>query len=123
MPDDPDDYLSANPKPLPAGYKTPAALAHYENYIPVAVRRAALRANHKGRGIASGRRKHRATGARKGPRIDDTELARHVYRLIQEYLLSRVDAERELAEALRSAEGIDNKSARARIRRAMRKLG
>jgi hypothetical protein len=121
--DAPDEYLGEKATPLPAGYKTPKALAHYENYIPVAVRRAALRANHRVRGITSASRKHRATGGRKGPRIDDTDLGRHVFRLVQEYLLSRIEAERELAGALVSAEGVDNKSARARMRRALRRLG
>jgi len=108
--------------PLPPGYTTPQALVRYENFIPLAVRRAALRANHLVRGNASAQRKHRATGGRKGPHIDDTELARHVYRRVREYLLSQIEAERELADALASAECIDKKSARVRIRKALGKL-
>jgi hypothetical protein len=41
----PDEYLSDNPKPLPAGYKTPEALAQYEPFLPEAVRRAGERAD------------------------------------------------------------------------------
>jgi hypothetical protein len=122
MSDAPDDYLSETIKPLPRGYKTPDALAHYENYIPVPVRRAALRANHRVRALTA-KRKHRTTGKPKGPHVDDTDLARHVYRLIQEYCLSRIEAERRLARALASAEHITEKAAWARVRRAMWKLG
>jgi hypothetical protein len=116
----PEDYLSNEIKPLPAGTKTPEALIHYENYIPIAIRRAALRANYKARGIQ--KRKHRPNGLSKGPKIDDSDLARHYYRLIQEYRLGPDEAAQELARALHQAEGIEEKSARVRLRKALGKL-
>jgi hypothetical protein len=116
----PDGYLSANPTPLSPGTKTPDELANYENYIPTAVRKAALRANHKVRGFR--KRKHRKTGRRRGPQIDDSELAQYCLRLMDEYRLTRIQAEREVADALAEAQSIELKSARARVRRAMRNL-
>jgi hypothetical protein len=104
----------------PEAYKTPEGMEHYENYIPIAVRRAALRANYKARGIQ--KRKHRPNGLSKGPKIDDSDLARHYYRLIKEYRLSPDEAAQELARALHQAEGIEEKSARVRLRKALGKL-
>jgi hypothetical protein len=120
--DAPGDFLSDSAQPLPAGTKTPEALVYYENYIPIAVRRAALRANHKARSFQNQNRKHRTTGRSRGPKVDDTDLARHVHRLIQDGL-DRLEAQRELAAALARAEIIDPKSAQTRVRKALRKLG
>jgi hypothetical protein len=114
-------YLSDEINPLPAGTKTPEALVQYENYIPIAVRRAALRANFLARGFA--KRPHRRNGRRKGPKTDDTDLARHYFRLIQDYQLSPDEAAQELARALHQAEGVKEKSARVRLRKAIGKLG
>jgi hypothetical protein len=119
----PEDYLRDEVRTLPAGTKTPEALVQYENYIPIAVRRAALRANFRVRGLCKSRRPHRPTRRTRGPKIDDTDLARHYYRLIEEYRLSPDEAARELARVLHQAEGIDEKSARVRLRKAVRKLG
>jgi hypothetical protein len=105
----------------PEAHKTPERMEHYENYIPIAIRRAALRANHKARGIKK-RGKHRPNGLSKGPKIDDSDLARHYYRLIQEYRLGPDEAAQELARALHQAEGIEEKSARVRLRKALGKL-
>lgn len=116
-----DEYLSADPLKKPPS-QTPPGYEHFENYIPIAIRRAALVANHKARTVQK-TRKHRATGRSRGPKVDDSALARHVHRLMQDYLLERIDAERELAAVLAYAENIELKTARARIRRAMRKLG
>src|SRR5690242_4706801 len=78
----PDEFLSANQQ-IPRRAETPAGYEQFENYIPIAVRRAALRANHKARSVQK-TRKHRSTGRPRGPKKDDTALARHVHRLMQD---------------------------------------
>jgi hypothetical protein len=145
-PRDAAEYLSGDATPLPAGFKTPDALAQYENSIPDQVRRVAKRADKLARAAAGQtsidraqqhprrpnvwwffavprRRKHRATGMRKGPRPDYAGLARAVYKLIADRGMIRADAERYVARSLFEPAGITEKSARARIRRALRRLG
>jgi hypothetical protein len=129
----PDDYLSGTAAPLPPGHKTPAAMAHHENHLPAAVRRATLRVEELAREVVEQKdvvekppvdraqrrprrpgvwwfialprlRKHRPTGRRKGPHVNDTGPARAASRLIAEW-------------------GMPKLHARARLRRAIRRLG
>jgi hypothetical protein len=111
----PDGYLSARQTPLPAG----AQSREWEPPLPVAVRRSALRANHHVRGFQSSRRAHRPTGRPQGPHIDDTCIAREVLWYQREYQMEELEARRLLAAAIADAEGIELKSALARVRRAL----
>jgi hypothetical protein len=147
--DDPDSYLSDNPTPLPPGYKAPDALAQYENSVPTPVRRAAARADDLAHEVVSQapvgsaaqrwaarhnvwwfirvppKRRHRKTGNAKGRHAnDDTGLARAVYKLIAHRGMDRMQAERYVTRSLFAPLiGITLKAARARIRRALRRLG
>jgi len=142
----PEDYISDEIKPLSAGYETPEALAQYQPFIPEPVRRAAELGDKLAREAAGEapagyttprprrpevwwfidlrrRRKHRVTRGRKGPRIDDADLARAVHKLVAGRGTDRMDAERAVAQSLYEVVNIELKAARARIRRALRKLG
>jgi len=102
-------------------YRLRTKSPEYDNPIPVAVRRMALRADHLVR-AQSQQRKHRSTGRPRGPRRDDQAIAREVRWYESDYLMSRIDAMKLLAGALASAERIEVKSAMARVRRALRKF-
>jgi hypothetical protein len=117
-----EDYLSKNAALLPAGPKTPDALQKYENFIPAPVRQEELRAKHLSRQFYSEHRKHRETQKPRGPHINDEDIVHDVARYVEEYGIERSKADQILANALAKAECIELETARARIRRARRKL-
>lgn len=142
-----EDYLGNEIKPLPAGAKTPKALIRYENYAPIAVRKAALQAEalYKAQGIQrhkTGRpsgpnstrlagvfltaapdqrpRKHRATGKSRGrPGVGDVGLARAVYVLMKRPGIAKDTAIKALAQWLVKTERVTFKAARERVYRAL----
>ena len=110
-----DEFLSANTCHDSQRVYRP----EYDPPLPIAVRRLALRANHKIRSIQ--RRRHQRTGRTPGPRRDDQGVAREVLWYERDYGMSRIAAMSLLAEAIAAAESIELKSALARVRRALRK--
>lgn len=82
-------------------------------------RRSVLLADHKVRAVQAGRRRHRSTGLRPGPRRDDRAIAREVRWYERDYLMPRNKAMRLLAHAIAGGEHIEMKSAMARVRRAL----
>jgi hypothetical protein len=118
----PEDYLSDTALPLPAGFKTPDALRKYENFIPAPVRQAELRAKHLSRAFYAQHRKHRMTNKSRGPHINDEDIIIDIDRYVEDYGIEEREAAKILADALTRAECIEHETARARIRRARRKL-
>jgi hypothetical protein len=141
----PDEYLAEITTPLPAGYKTPEALAQYENYIPAPVRRAAALADDLARNVgaipgpnstrlAGGfitaapdprPRKHRVsvTGKPRGrPSNGDVGLARAVYVLMEQRGIGQAAAIAEIAwwlVKIGGPHGLKFKAARDRVYKAL----